>query len=106
MLPAPGSASEWFSRLQAAKEVIAEAEKDKALAEHWMKDIIGDAAGLIGEGWKATWKRSKDREEVDWKAAFEKMAVVAPKTAEQCKKEHTTIKQGPRVFRVYDKREE
>jgi len=31
-------------------------KKDQAIAEQALKDLIGDRVGLLGDGWKATWK--------------------------------------------------
>ena len=60
-----------------------------------LMNAIGDRQGLTSSVGKVTWKKSKDREVTDWKAVAE--ALDAP---EELIKEHTTTRDGARVFRV------
>lgn len=56
-------------RLAAARAATAAAEREQAEAENLLKAAIGDAEGLdLGALGKITWKASKGRESVDWKA--------------------------------------
>jgi putative phage-type endonuclease len=67
---------------------------------------MGDAAVLRGSGWHATWKRTKDREDTDWKnlaagllrqlAEPERTALVGI---------HTSVKDGFRPFRLVSDKE-
>lgn len=57
----------WALRLDRAREALGVAEKEKATTENGMKEIIGERVGLVGDGWRATWKATKDRRVVDWK---------------------------------------
>lgn len=101
MLPAPESALEWLSRLQTAKETIREAEIEKTLAENYLKDIIGEAQGLLADGFKVTWKRNKDSEVVDWQGI---VMSLSQELRDELIKDHTTIKPGARVFRVWEQK--
>lgn len=53
--------------------------------------LIGDAAGVQGDGWKITWKRTKDREETQWEQ-------VARWLAQHLKVEHALFEQSRRMF--------
>jgi predicted phage-related endonuclease len=56
-------------RLAAARAATDAAEREQAEAENLLKAAIGDAEGLdLGALGKITWKASKGRESVDWKA--------------------------------------
>jgi putative phage-type endonuclease len=56
-------------RLATARAATAAAEREQAEAENLLKAAIGDAEGLdLGALGKITWKASKGRESVDWKA--------------------------------------
>ncbi len=100
IVPAPPSAAEWLSRLQAAKEVMAETEKDKALAEAHVKSFIGDNRGILSPEWRATWTLNKPTVKVDWEAVAQIFKVLQPQTFERAVKESTTTKPGPRVLRI------
>jgi predicted phage-related endonuclease len=105
IIPAPPNASEWLSRLQAAKEVMAEAEKGKALAEAHVKSYIGDNQGILSPEWKATWKRNRDSVKTDWQKAYKDLFYYALDKGinlneDEFEGKHTTITPGPRVLRV------
>jgi len=67
---------------------------------------MGEASTLRGNGWHATWKRTKDREEIDWKnlaagllrqlAEPERTALVGI---------HSSVKDGFRPFRLVSDKE-
>jgi putative phage-type endonuclease len=59
-----------------------------------MKQAIGDAEGIRGNGWSATWKQNKDRVSVDWKAVSMALGVT-----DALIQQHTTTEPGARVFR-------
>ena len=53
----PPAAAEWDTTLTEAKATIAEAEKQKAIAEARLKEVIGDATyGLLPDGTMYTWR--------------------------------------------------
>lgn len=48
-------------RLGRARLALDEFEKDKAVQENILKSIIGEAAGIEGDGWRVSWKATKGR---------------------------------------------
>lgn len=71
------------------------AEGEAAFKEYRNKLIalIGNADGVKGDGWKITWKKSKDSEKTDWKAI-----ALALNASQELINTHTTIKEGSRRF--------
>jgi putative phage-type endonuclease len=57
-----------------------------------LKEAIGDKAGIVGNGWQATWKQNKASVKTDWKEVATK---VDPKIIEAATREVP----GARVFR-------
>ena len=47
-------------KLRDANDVVRKAEKLKRRREHELKRLIGDSAGVEGEGWRVTWKANKN----------------------------------------------
>lgn len=81
---------------------LAMADRDDAIArldaaQASLKALIGDGAGIEGDGWRVTWKATKPRESVDWEAVARTLA--DENAVMQAAQEHTTTKPGPRVFR-------
>ncbi len=68
LLPATQDAEVWARRLSLARTARKDAELEEVLAENNLKDLIGDAAGIDGRHWKATWRSPKPRVSVDWEA--------------------------------------
>lgn len=91
----------WAEQLKAARngEEIHKAARREA--ENHLKDLIGDRAGIVGTGFKATWKKPKASEKTDWEAvAKEAGAATAIIT------KHTVVKDANRRFLVrFDQRE-
>lgn len=54
--PAPPSAERWATELAEAKRTLAAAQARADLAQTHLCAAIGDAAGIEGATWKATWK--------------------------------------------------
>ena len=67
----------------------------------------GNAAVMhAGPWWRATWKRTKDREETDWKAVGAELLTPMPETERVALVgRHTTVRQGMRPFRVTAEKE-
>jgi len=66
------------------KEIAAK-KKEQAIAEQALKDLIGDRIGLLGDGWKATWKAPRVGS-VAWKEVAREVAGrkgVSPKVVER-----------------------
>jgi len=105
VIAAPPEAQGLVEELVHCREMLLEFETAKAHYENQLKALIGDAAGLVGQGWKITWKKSKDLVFVDWQQAYMDLcAYVHDKglliNDEEFSGKHTAIKPGPRVFRV------
>lgn len=59
------------------RDLIMMVKEDEQMVEakrQQIKLLIGDAAGLVGDWGKITWKKNKDSQKVDWKAAALEMA--------------------------------
>ena len=59
MLRATPAAEEIAARLADARARKSAAEADEELAANELRAVIGEAAGVEGEGWRATWKAPK-----------------------------------------------
>lgn len=86
-------------------QMAAQAEKFDRVADglaNQIKAAIGKAEGVEGQPGRITWRKSKDREEVDWEKAYAALRTQLPKTHQQLADrlakahQHTII--GPRRF--------
>lgn len=78
-------------------------ERLVAQIEAWM----GDAAVLEAPGMRATWKRTKDRSETDWKAiAADLMAPMGETDRDAVVARFTSVRPGMRPFRLVGTKEE
>mgnify|MGYP006348273601 FL=1 len=59
MIAAPDAAYEWVNRKVAADAAIDAATAERDLACNKLREMIGDASGILGLGFKATWKADK-----------------------------------------------
>ena len=75
------------------KAQIARLEEDEKVLRAAIETRMGPATRLVGDGWYATWKRGRDREDVDW----EKVRAEVPDVVAR----HTTTKPGSRPLMVY-----
>jgi putative phage-type endonuclease len=89
-------------------------EEREATLEAAIKTRMADAATLRGDGWHVTWKRTKDREETDWKSvakAYRNMLIAERTTWSHHEPEgsddldavesiHTNVREGFRPFRL------
>jgi putative phage-type endonuclease len=69
-----------------------------------MKERIGSAAGMVGRGWRASWKANAPSVKTDWRAVSEESVKIlnglgAAETAEQVIARNTKEVSGVRVFR-------
>jgi putative phage-type endonuclease len=78
-----------------ARELEKRAKEKKNLAAARLQEIIGERQGIAGGKFKVTWKQSKDREVVDWKAVAADADV-----AETLIEQHTERKPGSRRLTV------
>lgn len=72
---------------------LAEREQRATEIKNLMQEYIGEAAGIQGTAWKATWKKAKDTKVVNWEAVARSFN---PPVA--LVEENTTIRQGSRRF--------
>lgn len=56
------------AELARVRSELGELERQNAALEARMKLAIGEAQGIQGEGWRATWKRAKDSSVTDWES--------------------------------------
>lgn len=82
LLRATPTVEEWAAKLKDARSRLNTAEADKQLAENRLKELIGPAAGVEGDGWRITWKATKGRPVVDWKAISAEVGI-APEIIEK-----------------------
>jgi predicted phage-related endonuclease len=82
-----------------------EATEDALQAAIQMR--MADATRLVGPGFTCTWKKTKDRTDVDWKAlAADLLEPVAEMERAALIGSHATVRSGPRAFRVVVGKEE
>lgn len=101
--------------MDAAAKALADVRaRRKALevAETALEDSIkarmGEVATVRGAGWHATWKRTKDREETDWRSLADGLLRQLPEPERTALVGiHSNVRQGFRPFRlVMDKEDE
>lgn len=87
------------NRLRAIRRANEQLSGVEAQIETRLKLVIGEHEGIQGEFGKITWKRSKDRNQVDWEKAFSELAVEAPNTLiNEVLKRSVTSRPGFRRF--------
>lgn len=87
------TAREWATRLATARVALREAEERERLAMTQLKELIGPHAGIQGDGWSVTWKKTKDSTVTDWKALAQ---TLHPKP--ELVQQFSTTKEGARRF--------
>ena len=89
-------------KLKEIRDGLATLQEQDELIANTFKARIGDHAGLHGDGWKITWKKNKDSQVIDWKAAFDTLAEgVDPSQVGHIIDLNTKTKPGARVFRPF-----
>lgn len=84
--------------MRANRKAIEEGEDRLETA---IKTRMADATRLVGSGYRVTWKRTKDREETDWKSlATGLLTTLAEPERTALVGIHTTARAGFRPFRV------
>jgi predicted phage-related endonuclease len=68
MIPADAAANMAAVDLWRARAEKKQLEDDERKLEHYLYEQIGDASGIEGAGWRATWKRARDTKKTDWEA--------------------------------------
>lgn len=92
---------------EAARELLSVRARRKDLEateealEVAIKARMGEAAVLVGPGFRATWKRTKDREETDWRSLADGLLRQLPETDRDAVVGlHTSVRAGFRPFRL------
>jgi 3-methyladenine DNA glycosylase AlkC len=85
-----------YSEKQYESKLLDEELQNLAIS---LKEAIGEKAGIVGNGWQATWKQNKASVKTDWEKVAETLHAVAPDTYAEAVKRLTQEKAGARVFR-------
>jgi hypothetical protein len=76
-------------------------EQVEADLERSIKERMAEFAVLRGDGWHATWKRTKEREETDWRLVAAGLLRQLPETEAQALVGlHSSVREGFRPFRL------
>ncbi len=82
-------------------------EANEEHVETAIKTRMAEATALVGQGYRITWKRTKDREETDWKSlASGLLTKLAEPERTAFVGIHSTVRAGFRPFRVVMDKEE
>ena len=74
-------------------------EKREKECENKLKDMIGEAAGLSWENTRFTYKKTRDRSQIDWcSVAHDLRSLAGEKKFQELVKAHTSTKAGYRRF--------
>lgn len=75
--------------------------------EDAIKGRMGEVAAVRGQGWHATWKRTKDREETDWRSLAAGLLRQLPESERTALVGiHSSVRQGFRPFRLVIEKED
>jgi putative phage-type endonuclease len=82
-------------------------EQSETALEDAIKSRMGDVAVVRGSGWHATWKRTKDREETDWRSLADGLLRQLPEPERTALVGiHSSVRQGFRPFRLVVEKED
>lgn len=105
-IQADNDTAEAVRALLALRASIARYEDDEKRLKAAIEARMGDAALMTGPGFRVTWKRTKDREETDWRAlAIEVTAPLPEPERIALVGRHTTVRAGFRPLRVMEDKE-
>lgn len=76
MVKADAGANAAAARLASARDLIGVYEIEKATAENTLKAMIGDNAGMEGDGWRVSWRATKGRRVRDLNAFTERAVML------------------------------
>ncbi len=94
VIPAPPEAEQWVKQYRAAAAEADAASEKRDLAKNHLKQIIGNADAMAGDGWRISWALTKGRKSTDWAAVAAEAGVSDALIAK-----HTTAKAAYRTFR-------
>ena len=82
-------------------------EASETALEDTIKSRMGEFAAVRGQGWHATWKRTKDSEVVDFKSLSTSLLSLVPETDRDVVVGlHSSVRQGFRPFRLVIEKED
>lgn len=82
-------------------------EASEAVLEDAIKTRMGEIAVVRGSGWHATWKRTRDTEQTDWRSLADGLLRQLPETERTALVGiHTNVRQGFRPFRLVVEKED
>lgn len=100
-IEADADTAEAVKALLDVRAAIARHESTEEALKAAIQARMGDAAVMRGPGWHVTWKRTKDREDTDWKAVATGLLTTLPETEREALVGlHTTVRPGFRPLRV------
>jgi putative phage-type endonuclease len=97
------------SALLEARKVFSTAEETRKQAEKTLKEMMADAAELHwdSEDIHITWRNNRDSIKIDWEEVAREVIVRVPEAErEPIVTKHTSSKQGPRVFKFKEPKED
>lgn len=99
--------NEWrglAKRLAHARAAVRTAEVERDNVEKAIREMLGDAAGVKGDGWELTCRKNRDSTRTNWPAvAAGWRQLIAPEQSEEAEAVlslHTETVTGPRVLRT------
>lgn len=97
-IEAPPQAARWVQDYAECKKRRDDALKTYEEVRNRIRDCIKDAAAMYGDGFKITYKNSKESTKIDWQAVATELQAPA-----EIVHKHTTCRAGPRVLRISHK---
>jgi putative phage-type endonuclease len=88
----------WAEALREARAEEAAAAAIREEAEQNLKERIGEHAGLLGPGFRITWKQAKGTPKTDWESVARELGMAYPETFGVLVKMHTKEVPGSRRF--------
>lgn len=105
-MAADAETAEAVRDLLATRAVIDELEAKEEALKVAIQTRMGEASLLVGDGWHAVWRRTRDREEVDWKGVAAGLLAAMPETERTALVGlHTSVRPGFRPFRLVTDKE-
>ena len=87
--------------LRDLRDRISALKNDEDVLKVAIQTRMADAAFLVGDGYRVTWKRTRDVTETDWKALATSLLTQLPEPDRAAVVGlHSTARSGPRPFRV------
>jgi putative phage-type endonuclease len=103
MLPADGAWDEFAIRLRLALLNADQAQAELDTIRNAARAMLGDASGVEGDGWRITWKKSKDSAVTDWMALADSLLPLPADQRQAVIARFTKTQEGPRVLRPWFK---